>query len=212
MADPLKALAPKGDRKKLYVYGGLAVALLVVLMVRRRSADATQQPADPSSGQLTPVSNPAPTDGGYGGTGVDNGAQLASFENALLDQLPAAIDSSIQAGFANWTPAPASSAGAGDSSTPSGTVDLAATMAGMVAGLSGLINVGTGMAGASNAASKAGPASNNVKTIVHPVVAAHGSTPGEKYTTKENVTRKGQVGELHIYKDHEVFVPRVRTP
>jgi hypothetical protein len=93
-------------RRKLLIYGGLAGALLLIVLLSRRGSDQTgTQPQDP-----TAVANPAPSDGGAGGAlggGVpDNGAQLADFENALLSQLPEAISSSILAGLGNGVPAP----------------------------------------------------------------------------------------------------------
>jgi hypothetical protein len=157
----------RGDRRKLLVYGGVAVALLVVILLRRQAASSTQAPSD-STDALTPVSNPAAGDmGPY--TGVDNGSQLAGFENALMDQLPQVIESGIQAGFANYIVAPAPAAAA-DPTTPSPQV--AFDPANYLSAAANLISLGVGLAGASNAGT-AGPASNNVKPAVHPVAASN---------------------------------------
>lgn len=100
--------ADKSKRRKLLVYAGIAGALLLVVLISRRDP---AEPAIPPEEPITPVGSPAPTDPGVGSGGnVDNGAQLASFENALLDQLPAAVESGVAAGLANGVSAPAAGA------------------------------------------------------------------------------------------------------
>lgn len=210
MPDPLKL--PKGrDRRKLLIYGGVAIALLVVIVIRRRSAAA----ADPADAPLTAVPSPA-ADGGFGGvSGGDNGAQLAAFENGLFDQLPQAIQSGIEAGFANFQPAPAP---ASDPTTPNPQPDWA----GLVNAAAGLINVGVGLGGAgAGPAQAAGPA-QTVKPIPHPTVqenaqaynaaqvaaeaAAVKNAPKEYTVTRE--TRHGVKGQVHHYPDgHNIWVP-----
>lgn len=203
MAPPVPLPKGKNDRRKLLIYGGVAVAMLVVLLLRRQQSGQAAAASDPNA--LTPVGTPAAS-GGSGGV-TDNSAQLASFENGLLDQLPQVISSSIAAGFANWVP-PAAPAAATDPSTPTPSQFDPASF---VAAASSLIGIGVGLAGAANGKPAGGPTGTTVKSIPHPAtVATHGATPGAKYTTTTE-TRNGVRGVVHHYADHTVFVPSTNT-
>jgi hypothetical protein len=116
--NPEQALKNKKRRRQLLIYGGIAAGLLLaVLLSRRGSQKATQAPdqpaVDPTGGAAAPAGSSGGDPLGAGGS-VDNSAQLAGFESALLDQLPTAISSSIMAGMANAVPPNGDGVSAGD--------------------------------------------------------------------------------------------------
>jgi hypothetical protein len=163
-------LPVKGKRnRQLMVYAGAAGALLLLfLLARRGQAAATAQPADQAP-QLTPVSSAAPAgDLGTGGA-VDNGAQLAGFESALLDQLPQAVSSGVAAGLANGLPPAASLTDGGQ--TPAG----AGSFADYAASATALVTLGSTLAGAQNGpgAGKPQPKKATTKKKPAPKPKAH---------------------------------------
>src|SRR5690348_16183571 len=116
----MKLALPKDPKKRrLVMFGALGAGVLIVLLVIRRGhgqppAAAADQPAAPDTAAAGTGTAPSDPLAGSGVGGVDNSAQLASFETDLLNQLPDTISSAIAAGLANGLPAPDPVATTGD--------------------------------------------------------------------------------------------------
>lgn len=207
MADPLPGPGGKKSsksRRRMLIYGGVAAALLVMFILSRRTA-AQQAPADAglvSDQPLTPVPT-APTDGA-GSAGVDNSAQLAGFENDLLDQLPQAIYSGIQAGFSTGAMNPATDASSGTSFSDmlAGVAAIQDSTAGLISGIIGNRTgqqVGGGNTPVSSPAPAAKPAAHAAPAGTH--TAQSGPRAGQSY---RDVIRGNTFG--HLY-DNGKFIP-----
>lgn len=161
----------------MLVYGGLAAALLLVLLIRRRGAAASTPATDPNATTTGATPGVASDPGMSGGGGsVDNGAQLASFESGLLDQLPQAITSGLAAGFANLPQqqqlggAPSGDPGAAAAALAPTAPAALAPAAPPFALTIDMTSPGGAQTGPGGSPSRPGPA---VKMMPHPVATAN---------------------------------------
>jgi hypothetical protein len=153
--------------RQLLIYGGVGVALLVLVLLRSRGQAAGATPNDGTS-SLVPVASPA-SDGALGsGGGVDNSAQLASFESGIMDQLPQVIAGAVQSGLANGM--------AGSGQVPQGSASAGGDFAAGAAFAASLIPMGVGLGGqqtggATAATKGATGGAGKVTAAMHPALA-----------------------------------------
>jgi hypothetical protein len=161
----------KRNRQMLIYLGAAGAVLLLILLSRRGQQAATAQP-DPG-GPAVPVSSPASDGLSDTGGGVDNSAQLASFESALLNQLPDSISSGLAAGLANGSTLPADSTDGGQ--TPAGGAVDSGDVASILTAAGALVTTGATLGGAQHGEGHSTAKSNGGKKKQKP--RAHPATP-----------------------------------